>query len=190
MDSGCAGSLVAAHEFEGASVVLRSYKLVLGATDAICHQTRTILLVVESHLTNDVLDERLGIRFVIDGEMVRKTNRLAFIAQDAIENAVESSHPKHGSLMFAHQLGYALSHLSGSLVGKGESKDGPRLHMLVLHQVGYLIGEHARLARPCAGNHQRGGIATLHRSPLSGVQSPLQLPLMGERLGDCGLFPP
>ena len=63
---------------------------------------------------------------------------------------MESSHVEPCCCGFANQAAYSLLHFSGSLVGKRQGQDIPRIHSL-FEQICYLVGKHTGLARPCAG---------------------------------------
>ena len=92
-----------------------------------------------------------------------------FIAQNAVEDAVEGAHPQAGSLFRPHLQGDALLHFLGGFVGEGQSQDVLRCHPL-LHQPRDFIGEHTGLAAARTGNHQRGSVATDHGALLRGIQ--------------------
>ncbi len=75
---------------------------------------------------------------------------------------MECSHLKVACALIAHQLPDAAFHLCGGLVGECQGEDVPRFQLIVLEKPCDLIGEHTRLARPCAGNHQLRAVAIGH----------------------------
>ena len=83
---------------------------------------------------------------------------------------MEGSHLQVAGPLLPHQPAYALLHFSGGLVGKGKRQYAPRLQLVFLQQVGYLVGQHTRLARPGASYDQLGTVAPDYRLALAFVQ--------------------
>ena len=73
-------------------------------------------------------------------------------------------------LLFAYQSADAFAHLASRLVGEGQGQDVPGFEAVLLQQIGYLVGQHARLARTGTGNHQLRPVAIFHRFALTLVQ--------------------
>jgi len=65
----------------------------------------------------------------------------------------------------------AVAHLLRRLVGEGDREDLVRLRAARQHQVRDPVGEHARLARPRAGQDQERTVAVLDGLPLGRVQA-------------------
>ncbi len=70
-----------------------------------------------------------------------------------------------------HQLGDALLHLLGGLVGKGHRGDVLGLEALVLDQVSDLLCDHPGLARAGAGEYQAGAVEVANGFGLGRVES-------------------
>ena len=56
-------------------------------------------------------------------------------------------------LLFAYQSADAFAHLASCLVGEGQGQDVPGFEAVLLQQIGYLVGQHTRLARASSGYH-------------------------------------
>ena len=68
-----------------------------------------------------------------------------FVPEEAEENGMERTHVQHPCLLDADERADTLFHLVRRFVGERESHDFPRT-VAVLHEVGYLVGQHPRLA--------------------------------------------
>ena len=75
-------------------------------------------------------------------------------AQDAGKEAVERAAPKGLRQFGSHNGGDALVHFTRRLVRKCERHDAPRRYAL-FQEVGNLIGQHPRLARPCSSHYEQ-----------------------------------
>ena len=98
-----------------------------------------------------------------------EANTVGLVTQYAAEDAVEGAHPQLGCGLLSHLCGNARLHLTGSLVGKGECQNLPGL-VTLCQQIGYLKGQHARLATARTGNYQHGGICAQDGLALTFVQ--------------------
>ena len=83
---------------------------------------------------------------------------------------MKRAHPQPRRQFLTDKLCYALAHLACSFVGERQCEYAARI-VAVGYQIGYLVGEHTRLARTCAGNNQRGPAVVAHRSKLLFVQT-------------------
>ena len=147
----------------------RQHQVVLGHRDMFADGSRFVDLVIESHLLDDTLHQRTGIGLVVNSKIGVIAYRLGLGTQYTGKDGVEGAHLQIAGLVQPHQPPYALLHLAGRLVGKGQGQDVPGLHAL-LHQIGYLVGQHARLARACTSYHQRGTIAIDDRLALTLIE--------------------
>ena len=152
------------HEGVVLGIVLRGKQVVFRHRDAGGYGGSFIDLVVQLHLFDDLLDEALGVGGVVDGVVVGISDAAGLLSQYLREDAVEGAHPQVAGILFAHQFADTLFHLARRLVGEGQGQDVAWRYAL-LQQPRYLVGQHARLARPCAGYHQRGALG-LHHSLL------------------------
>ena len=145
------------------------HQSVLCIGDAVLHAGGLIDLFVEVHLADDEFEEAEAVGGVVDGVVRLIAKSLAFYAEDAGEDAMEGAHPEGCCLLGRDKLGYAVAHLAGGLVREGQGQYVPGLHAL-FQEVGYLVGEDARLAAACSCNDKRGGIVAEHRFALAGIE--------------------
>ena len=131
--------------------------------------SRLILLIIQSHLLHNRLDQRARVTFVINGKVVVEADMLSLRSQDSGEDAVESTHIEMLGEVISHQFSDTFLHLSCRLVGKGERHDAPGFHALA-QEISYLISKHTRLTRTCTGYHQRRSVNIFYRSTLRFVQ--------------------
>ena len=135
-------------------VVGHRHELVLRRADGGLHPPGREALGVDVLVAQHVADEAHGVGLVVDRERRREAEGLAVASEDAHARRVERRHP--------HLLGHrpdegadAVLHLVGGLVGEGDGEDLERRDAL-LDEVGYAMGEHPRLARTGAGDHEQG----------------------------------
>ncbi len=131
--------------------------------------SRLILLIIQSHLLHNRLDQRARVTFIIDGKVAVEADMLSLRSQDSGEDAVESTHIEMLGEVISHQFSDTFLHLSCRLVGKGERHDAPGFHALA-QEISYLISKHTRLTRTCTGYHQRRSVNIFYRSTLRFVQ--------------------
>jgi hypothetical protein len=93
---------------------------------------------------------------------------------------VGAQHPRAGGVERhdPHRAGRAadeqldpLAHLLRGLVGERDREDLVRARLAGPHQVGDPVGQHARLARPGAGQDQERPLAVRHRVALGLVEA-------------------
>ena len=111
-------------------IVDGQHKMVLGHRDAVGHRSGLIHFVVKSHLLDNRLHQRTGIRLIVDGEIRLKAQFVSLGTQDAGENRVKGSHLQIACSLVAYQTGYTLLHLTRCLIGKRQCQNLPRLHAL------------------------------------------------------------
>ena len=129
-----------------------------------------IAVVRKVQLADDGFQQVLAVGGFVDGERLRKADRLGVLAQDAREDRVEGSHADVAAAVSRHHLRDARAHLLGGLVGEGERQDVVGRHALLDH-VGDARCEHARLARAGAGDDERRGVVVDHGGVLRRVES-------------------
>ena len=105
----------------------RHQQMVLGHRDTVGHTGRLVNLVIELHLFDNVLDKRTRIGLIINREIAVKAYDLSFSAKNTCKDRVECAHLQTLSPLLPHKASYAFLHLTGSLVGKGQRQDVPRL---------------------------------------------------------------
>ena len=59
---------------------------------------------------------------------------------------MEGTHLQAYGPILPYQSAYALLHFTRSLVGKGQRKNVPGSHIIMVQQIGYLVGQHTRLS--------------------------------------------
>ena len=144
---------VAFERFGVGGVFLREDETVFGFGDAAGHARRLVGLVVEPHLFHDGFDERTAFGGVVNRKIGFQTDGGAFGTQDARKNAVERAAPKSARTTRTYDLRDAFVHFARGFVGESQRQYLPRI-VVMLEQIGDFEGEHARLSRSCAGNHQ------------------------------------
>ena len=140
-------------------------ELGLGLADHPLHGAGGEALLVEAELGGDHLDHAARVGVVVDGEGRAVPEPVRVGAQDAQAGGVERRDP-HLLGRRPHQLGDAVAHLVGRLVGEGDGEDAPRRRVPGGHQVRDAAGQHPRLARARAGDDQQRAAAVLHRGTL------------------------
>ena len=156
---GLVGILVGLLDFGVVGVILRREEVALGHRDATHHIAGAVGLGVEGavglgvevEVLDNLLESRFAVVVVIDGEGVDVANPLRLGTQNAGEDGVEGAHPDVAGLA-AYQLHDTLLHLGCRLVGEGEGKDVKGVDPQV-DEMGYAIGQRARLATARAGNN-------------------------------------
>ena len=120
-----------------------------------------------------LLEERLGLVGVEDGEILRELDGLAVHAQGAVAEGVEGAAPEARGLD-AGEVVHPVEHFLGGLVGEGEKEDLARLDALG-QEVGDAVGQRARLARAGAGEHQQRAGRGRDRGELLVVEQGLEV---------------
>ena len=162
------GITVGLHHGRVRCIGIGHHQVVLGVTDAALDVARLVGLVVQLHFLDDAFQEALRIGSIVDGEIGCKADGLRLDTENTGEDGVESPHPQIASPI-AYLTGNAFLHFAGSLVGKGQCQDAPRIVTLV-HQVGNLVGKYTGLSRTGTGNHQRRAVVIEHCRALAFIQ--------------------
>ena len=102
-------------------------QVVLSHRYTVGHTGRLVNLVVKLHLLDNVLDKRTRISLIINREIAVKADDVGFCPQNTCKDGVECAHLQTLSPLLPHKAAYAFLHLTGSLVGKGQRQDVPRL---------------------------------------------------------------
>ena len=144
---------------------------VLPAVDEGGELARRPAVLVEVGALDDLLDEAQLVVRVEDGEAGLEAHQLAVPAQDLDADGVERAEPRHPFQGAAHQLADALLHLARGLVGERHGQDLPGLSPPRAQDMGNASGEHARLTRPGAGQHQHRAVECLHGRALLRVEA-------------------
>ena len=145
------GRLVGLLDFRVCTVVLRPYQAAFGHRDAAKHITRIIDLRVEIHRLDNLLDGRLAIIVVVDGEGVGVAQFVGLSAQDAGKDGVEGAHPEVTGFI-AYQLGDTFLHFGRSLVCKCQSQYVEAVDA-ELDKMSYAICKGSGLAASGTGNN-------------------------------------
>ena len=146
------------------------HQRILGIGDNGLHGRGPVYFIIEHHLLDDGLDEAAGVGLVIYREIAIEADALGMGAQNAGKYRVESAHPQPGGGSSAYDGGNALLHLTSRLVGKREGQYLIRAVIARSQQIGYFVGQHTGLARPCTGNDQRGAFVVKDRFALLVVE--------------------
>ena len=143
-------------------------QLVLPQADLPVRGARREPLGVEVEIADDVAGETLRIGLVVDAERARVAEPIAVGPQDAHARRVERAHP-HRPGDRPDQLGDAMAHLLGGLVGERDRQDRRRWHALV-DEMGDAMGEHPGLARTGTGDDQQRPAAVHDGVELVGIE--------------------
>ena len=150
-------------------IIMRGDKVALGRRDTLGHSIGLVDLLIELHLLDDALDKTSRIGLVVYSELRCIPYVMRLATQYLGEHRVEGTHPKHGCSTLTHTRGNTLLHLTRSLVGKGEGKDGPWLEA-VFKQIGNLVCKYTGLARTGTGNYQLRPVKVTHGVKLCPVE--------------------
>ena len=148
---------------------LARQQLVLRRGDPVGDAVDRIVLVVDLELAHDLLEQALGVVLVVDGEVAREAQPIAIGAQHPHAHRVEREHP-HRAHARSDERAEPLAHLGGGLVGEGDGEYLGGADAQVAHEVGDAEGQHARLARAGAREHQKRAVDGLDGFALRGVQ--------------------
>ena len=151
----------------------RGDEAVLLGGDARVDAARREALRVAPELLEARLHDAHLVGLVVDREVRAVAEAIGLAPQDASAGRVERHHPHAARL--ADELLDALPHL-----GRGAVRERDREHLVragaaLAEQVADARGEHARLARARAGDHERGAVGQRHRLALGGVETSEQL---------------
>ena len=133
--------------------ILRAQTLVLLAVDPPLGLTWRPLILIQAELTDHPLDQTHLVVAVENLELLGQTGLAPMGAQQAVGQTVEGPDP-HALRRNAEQLLDPVTHLMGSLVGKGDRENAPGRGLLYLHQPGNTVNQHPGLAGAGTGQHQ------------------------------------
>ena len=125
-------------------------------------------LAVETEVADHVAGQARCVGLVVDRELSWVAEQVGVGSQDAHAGRVEGGDP-HRLGDGADELGDATAHLVGGFVGERDGEDRRRRDALV-DEVGDAVGEHPRLARSGAGDHQQRPTAMDDSVELVGVE--------------------
>ncbi len=125
---------------------------------------------------------------VEQGEGLAVAQAVDVPAQDAQAQAVEGGHDQPPPRA-AQALAGALTHLAGGLVGEGDRRDAVRRQARDLDEVGDLGGDHPRLARAGAGEHQQGPLGGGDGLALLGIEVLHRGSAVGRATNEHGFYP-
>ena len=165
-------------------VGLGVHQQVLEVRDPGLDRARRVALGVDLEVGEAALDHPQRVGLVVDREALLVAEALGLDPQQAGAGGVEGHHP-HPLLDPADQLGDALAHLLRGLVGEGDREDLVRARLAGGEQVGDPVGQHPRLARPGAREHEQRPLAVGDGLALGRVQ-PLGEALDGVAAGIDG----
>ncbi len=138
-------------------VLLGREHRVLGAGDLVPQAAYRVELRRQAEILDDPADQRLTVVFVVDGELAREAEQRRLPPQDTHAHAVERADPQ--SVRFpAEQRRHPAAHLAGRLVGERDGEDALRADAVIGDEARQSGGEHARLARTSAGEHQHRAV--------------------------------
>ena len=143
-------------------------QLALRRGDPVGDAVDRIVLVVDLELAHDLLEEALRVVLVVDGEVAREAEPVAVGAQHPHAHRVEGEHPHRAHARPAERA-QPLAHLGGGLVGEGDGEYLGGADAQVADEVGDAEGQHARLARAGACEHQKRAVDGLDGQSLRGV---------------------
>ena len=147
-------------------------------------------LDVEVEVTAHQGHQPLGVGGVVDREARLVAGPIGLVelrdllAQDPDAGRVEGADP-HDPGAIADELLDPLPHLGGGLVGEGDRQDRAGVGVAFGDQPGDPAGEHPRLARPGAGDHEQRRTLVHDRVSLGLVESLEQLVAAGSGPGSA-----
>ena len=109
-----------------------------------------------AHRAQVLLDDRLGILGVEEGEAGAQPGAVVVAAQQVQAQGVEGGDAQAAGVTALEQAADPFLHLPGRLVGEGDGGDVARRQAALPHQVGDLAGDDPGLARAGAGQDQQG----------------------------------
>ncbi len=142
---------------------------VLGARDERMHRARRIDLGRMAARLEQTLDQRLRVVLVVDRVVGPEAEQRRLAAQQPGVEGMERPDPQARGFG-AKQRGDAAAHLARRLVRERDREDALGPHAAVFDQMGDPRGEHARLARARAREHEQRAARMLHRRALGVVE--------------------
>ncbi len=149
--------------------LVRAHHGVLGRRDLAADHVDGEVLLVYVQALHDLAHHAARIVVIVDGELAGVAQQVGVLAQHAHAHGVERAHP-HAAGAIGQKRAQALAHLRGGFVGKGDGQDLPGADAQIRDHMGDAIGQHARLTRPCARQHQQRPFRGHHGLALGGVQ--------------------
>ena len=147
----------------GEEVFLGVDHVILGPGDATESDAWLERFVVDAQALDGLLDDRLLIGFVVDGEGSREADAIDahgfdIATEDAYAEAVEGGEGGLGERGVAEDFLDTLGHFFGGLVGEGDGENVVRGDAALLDEVRDAVRDDARLARTGTGEQEHGAI--------------------------------
>ena len=114
-------------------------------------------------------DQAQPVVLVVDRELAGEAEQLGLAAEQPRGERVERADPQAGRVA-VEQPADPLLHLARGLVGEGHGEDPVGRHAVPVDQARDAGGEHARLPRARAREHEQRAVDVLHRLPLRRVE--------------------
>ena len=149
--------------------LVRAAQLVLPEADDAVHAPRREALGVEAEVADHVAGEADGVGLVVDRELAGVAEAVGVGPQHPHAGRVERADP-HRAGDRADEVGDAVAHLVGGLVGERDGQDPRRVHALV-DQVGDAVGQDPGLARAGPGDDEQRPAAVDDGVELVGVET-------------------
>ncbi|MND48428.1 hypothetical protein D3C80_393470 [compost metagenome] len=120
------------------------------------NQLRHQRLVILQPFFGQLFQQRQLVLIVEQREVGFHLQRGIFPLDDFQPQGVERRNHQTTRLFAPHGLRHTFFHLTRGLIGKGHGGDVSRLIATIMDQVSNLVGDDARLAGTCTGQHQAG----------------------------------
>ena len=143
---------------------------VLPAVDHAGEDARGPALLVDILCFEKLLDQTDLVVRIEHGEGGLEVDKLRVAAEDFHADGVKRAEPRHAFNNAADQATHPLLHLARGLVGEGHRQDLPWIGAPKAQQMRNARGQHPRLARSRAGEHQQWPVQRLHCLALLGVE--------------------
>ena len=134
------------------------------------HGFRRPFLRRDAQPLHQALDHAERVILVVDRELRRAADTIGIAPQQPRADGVKGADP-HALRRAADEAPDAVAHLAGRLVGERDREDLVRRNILRLDQACDARREHARLARPCASQHEQRPVRVHDRGILVAVQA-------------------
>ena len=163
----------------------RRHHPVLGRRDDRLHRARGKQLGRMAPLFHQPLDQAQSVVFVVDRELAPEAEQLGLATEQTGRQRVKRADPEPGRIA-GEQSADPVLHLARGLVGEGHREDAIGRDAVPVDQVGDAGGEHARLARPRAGQDQDRSVHVVHGLLLGRIERALELGRRGiDHAADC-----
>ena len=147
----------------------RRRELILHGRDRRVDRALVVSLRIEIEVAHHIAGEASRVGLVIDAERGGVAQHFGVAAQDPGARTVKRGDP-HPLRHRADEAADAIAHLPRRLVGERDRQQAERADVAVSEQVGDAVAQHACLARPGPGHHERRTVAVQHGSSLTRVQ--------------------